>query len=168
MIPAGIIFVSTALNTQATNTPYTKELIIVITLDEAIVVATTAHMGQVDKLGHPYILHPIRVMMTFRHHEFDERIVALFHDVLEDTDMPVGALMEILTIEQVEAIKALTHGKNEPREQYIKRIMKNKLALRVKIADINDNLDRVEYLPVETQNRLREKYAKDLNLIYSA
>lgn len=142
---------------------------LMITLEQAIMVAANAHEGQVDKLGHPYILHPLRVMLSFGHDEVDERIVAVLHDVLEDTDITQLDLISMgVSFSQHSAISALTHKENEPREVYIRRVMKNRLARRVKIADINDNLSRIEYLPVETQDRLRAKYAADLRLIYSA
>lgn len=140
-----------------------------ITLERAIIIAATAHEGQVDKLGHPYIMHPLRVMQSFNHHETDERIVAIFHDVVEDTHMTLAYLQANgVTDEQAYAIDLLTHRKFQPREEYIKAIKTNPLALRVKIADINDNLGRVEFLPLETQDRLREKYSKDLRIIYAA
>ena len=53
------------------------------TLERAIAIAATAHAGQKDKGGHPYILHPLRVMLALQ--KEDERIVAVLHDVVEDT-----------------------------------------------------------------------------------
>jgi len=52
------------------------------TLEKAISLAVTAHEGQVDKGGNPYILHPLRVMLSLRTAE--EMIVAVLHDVVED------------------------------------------------------------------------------------
>jgi (p)ppGpp synthase/HD superfamily hydrolase len=54
-------------------------------LDKAILVASTAHQGQIDKAGEPYILHPLRVMFTRRTET--ERICAVLHDVIEDTNI---------------------------------------------------------------------------------
>ena len=52
------------------------------TLERAIQIAAEAHAGQVDKGGAPYILHPLRVMLTMATEE--ERIVAVLHDAVED------------------------------------------------------------------------------------
>jgi len=54
-------------------------------LDKAILIASTAHQGQMDKAGEPYILHPLRVMLTRRTET--ERICAVLHDVIEDTNI---------------------------------------------------------------------------------
>ena len=53
-------------------------------LDRAIEIAVQAHSGQLDKGGAPYILHPLRVMLRMATEE--ERIVAVLHDVVEDSD----------------------------------------------------------------------------------
>jgi (p)ppGpp synthase/HD superfamily hydrolase len=52
-------------------------------LNKAIEIAARAHAGQVDKGGLPYILHPLRIMLT-RENEM-ERICAVLHDVIEDS-----------------------------------------------------------------------------------
>ena len=51
-------------------------------LEKAIKIAVEAHTGQVDKGGNPYILHPLRVMLSLDTEE--ERIVGVLHDVVED------------------------------------------------------------------------------------
>jgi len=53
-------------------------------LEKAIKIAVEAHMGQVDKGGNPYILHPLRVMLSLNSEE--ERIVGVLHDVVEDCE----------------------------------------------------------------------------------
>ena len=55
------------------------------TLKDAIELATKHHKGQFDKGGQPYIGHPLRIMekMTLE----DEKIVAILHDIVEDTDI---------------------------------------------------------------------------------
>src|SRR2546430_1849081 len=53
-------------------------------LDKAIQIATQAHQGQKDRCGQPYIMHPIRVMN--RVNGVEEKMVAILHDVVEDTD----------------------------------------------------------------------------------
>ena len=59
-------------------------------LNKAIILSARAHEGQVDKGGNPYILHPLRVMMNCEGEA--ERICALLHDVVEDTDITLEEL----------------------------------------------------------------------------
>ena len=58
------------------------------TLENAITLAVHQHAGQVDKGGQPYILHPLRVMLQLQ--QPDQQIVAVLHDILEDTHTRVG------------------------------------------------------------------------------
>ena len=60
------------------------------TLERAIAVAARAHEGQYDKGGAAYILHPLRVMMRVSTPE--QRIVAVLHDVIEDTPLTLSDL----------------------------------------------------------------------------
>lgn len=59
-------------------------------LEKAIIIATTAHLGQVDKAGDPYVLHPIRVMLLGK--TGNEKICGILHDVVEDTDITLRTL----------------------------------------------------------------------------
>lgn len=54
-------------------------------LDKALQLAVTIHTGQKDRYGRPYILHPLRVMMKVKTDQ--EKIVAILHDVIEDSDL---------------------------------------------------------------------------------
>lgn len=134
-----------------------------LTLEKFIVIATEAHAGQVDKGGHPYILHPIRVML--RCTTLEERVVAILHDVLEDTDWAkygVYALeREGLTKDMSEALLCLTRRPEESYEDFIERIALNPLATRVKLADLADNMDvsRLSSWTPADESRMR-KYAK--------
>jgi len=110
------------------------------TLEDAISVAVRAHRGQVDKAGDPYILHPFRVM--FRLRTVDERIVAMLHDVVEESDINLGRLRRMGYPEKViDALDCLTWRKRkESYEQYVERVRSNPLATSVKIADLQDHL----------------------------
>ena len=132
-------------------------------LNKAIIVATTYHTGQVDKGGQVYILHPLRVMLTPTLTTDQERIVAVLHDVLEDTICLVETLQEFGQ-DIVEALIAITHLKNEPQLDYLSRVKANPLALTVKLADIMDNLTsfRLDQLSMTDRERLIEKYHKAL------
>jgi hypothetical protein len=66
------------------------------TLEHAIALAACAHAGQVDKAGQPYILHPLRVMLRLS--GADERIVAVLHDVVEDTPRTIERLRALVLL----------------------------------------------------------------------
>lgn len=131
-----------------------------ITLENAIGLAASAHAGRVDKLGKPYILHPLRVMGRMQTDE--QRIVAVLHDVVEDTPL---TLLNLITMGYpmsiVSAIGALTRRKGESYDDYIKRVGFSELASTVKVADLMDNLSRNHELdePERTKLRLRYTYA---------
>jgi GTP diphosphokinase / guanosine-3',5'-bis(diphosphate) 3'-diphosphatase len=110
-------------------------------LEQAIQLAALAHRGQVDKNGEPYILHPLRVMMTIGSCP-KRRIVAVLHDVLEDTHVTEQDLLaEGLDLELVEAVFALTRQDHETYREFIERIGKNPIATDVKLHDLRDNMD---------------------------
>lgn len=127
-------------------------------LARAILLATEAHKGQVDKYGQPYIGHPFRVMNAG--HTLEEKIAGILHDVVEDTSWTLEQLAaENFSPEIVEAVDALTRRDNETYEGNIARIEKNPLAVRVKLNDLTDNMDirRCNQLTEEDIPRL-EKY----------
>ena len=127
-------------------------------LKKAISLAEKAHQGQVDKGGHPYIGHPKRVMGKCETTE--EKIVAMLHDVMEDTDYTADDLRkEGFSEEIVTALHYLTHREGESYMEYIERICENSLAVRVKYADLQDNMD-LSRIPDPTEKDLArlEKY----------
>ena len=110
------------------------------TLDRAIQIAGEVHQGQKDKYGAPYILHPIRVMM--RVNADIEKIVAILHDVVEDSDLTLDDLKnEEFSPEVVDAIDALSKRDGEIYGDYINRTTLNEIAIKVKLADLEDNMD---------------------------
>ncbi|MET7300710.1 phosphohydrolase [Embleya sp. NPDC005575] len=136
------------------------------TLDDAVALARAAHDGQLDKGGHPYITHPLRVM---RHVEGTyAQMAAVLHDVIEDT--PVGAddLRAAGVPERVvAAVIALSKLPGEPLEVSIARAAADPIAIVVKRADIADNRSeaRLGQLDAQTQVRLRSKYARSIELL---
>lgn len=110
------------------------------TIEDAVILATEAHRGQVDRAGVPYILHPLRLMCRV---ETDtERMIAVLHDVIEDTEYTLDNLSEMGYSEEiVEAVDCLSRRDDETYEQFIQRIKPNPLARRVKLADLLDNMD---------------------------
>ena len=134
---------------------------------KALSIAVAAHSRQTDKVGADYIHHPIRVAWNFPV-DSDEWVVALLHDVLEDTAVTLDDLIaQGLTKAQADALIAITHLDNEPNVDYINRVAQDLIATRVKIADIEDNLspERFDLLDDETKIRLQNKYDKALAIL---
>lgn len=114
-----------------------------VMLNKALSIAYEAHEKQVDKAGAPYILHPMRVALHCKTEE--EKVVALLHDVLEDSPMTLEDLKsEGFNEEILEALKCLTKIKGEDYRDFIQRIVLNPLATRVKIQDLKD---KYGYIP---------------------
>jgi len=110
------------------------------TLEDAILIAAEAHRGKEDKGGEPYVLHPLRVMLKLQGAE--ERIAAVLHDVVEDTGRELADLAWMGFSEAVvAALDALTHRDGESYEEYVERAAANRIARKVKLADLEDNMD---------------------------
>ena len=109
-------------------------------IENSLNIALRAYAGKTDKASREYIHHPLRVMAKM---ETDlEMSAALLHDVLEDSDITAEELLaEGIPAEVVEAVLFLTKDQNETYQDFIARVKKNKLATRIKIADIEDNID---------------------------
>ena len=129
-----------------------------IALSDAIIFTTEAHKGQVNKHnGEPYILHPLDVMRKFR--DPDLMIVAVLHDVVEDTSVCLGDIYEEFDVEIGDAIDAITHRKGETNKQYWERCAENDLAYEVKLVDVFINSERTGNMEYgETRDRLEKKY----------
>jgi len=132
-------------------------------LDKAITLAVTCHSGQVDKLGEPYILHPLRVMMTFEHEP--ERVAAVLHDVCRDApQITPHCIGETFGDQYGRALDALTRREGEQYQDFIVRCGNSGLAKRIKIADLLDHLDpgRMGRLDPQVYFTLRNKYRRAL------
>lgn len=132
------------------------------TLEDAIVLAAQAHRGQVypSASGEPFILHPLRVMLRM---ESDvERIVAVLHDVIEDTACTFDTLRHAGYSERIiSALDRLTHRDDETYEAYIERVKGDRLARRVKLADLAENLANSRRLAATSSSaELRERIAR--------
>ncbi len=109
-------------------------------LEKAMILAAKAHMGQLDKGGHPYILHPVRVMLGCKN--LDEKVVAMLHDTLEDCDLTADDLLrEGFPKYIVDAVVCLTRNESDDYMQHIQEVAKNPLATVVKLSDLADNMD---------------------------
>ncbi len=101
-------------------------------LDKALNIAYKAHSRQTDKAGAPYILHPMRVALRCQTEE--EKIVALLHDVVEDTLITLEDLKaQVFSDNVLSALKCLTKIESEDYEAFIQRVATNPLATKVKI-----------------------------------
>ena len=130
------------------------------TLQRAIEIAIEAHKGQTDKVGKPYILHLFQVMAKGKGE--DEKITALLHDVVEDTPWTLEKLeAEGFSHKIIQALDCLTKREGESYEEFIERVKSNPLAIKVKINDLEDNMDirRLCELSDNDVNRLN-KYIK--------
>ena len=140
-------------------------------LVRAIEIAVSAHQGQTDKGGNPYILHPLRVMMSLE--TIEEKIVGVLHDVVEDCDHWTfeDLVEEGFSPEVIEALRSVTKDDSEKNSdegyfRFVSRAAQNSIGRRVKIADLRDNLDvtRIADLDEKTFARL-QKYRKSLALL---
>ena len=106
----------------------------------ALELAVEKHKNQTDKAGNPYILHPLHVMENVNSKE--GKIVAILHDIIEDTDITEDYLFKIgLSKRIVDAVVALTRSEDIDYQEYIKNLSSNPLAKEVKLADLEHNMD---------------------------
>ncbi len=110
------------------------------TLERAIAIAAESHAGQRDKGGAPYILHPIRVMLRLQSET--DQIVGVLHDVVEDSEWTLDRLRaEGFQSEVLRAVGQLTRRNDESYEEFVRRASTNAIAARVKVADLEENMD---------------------------
>ena len=124
----------------------------------ALDIATKAHAGQVDKAGHPYITHPVTIAAMVD--ETEEKVVALLHDVVEDTAWTIEDLRQAGFSEStLDAVQAITKVEGESYDNYLVRVAENPIAGAVKIADMTHNSDLSRILnPTEKDLERIEKY----------
>lgn len=129
------------------------------TLDKAIHIAAQAHAGQKDQNGKPYILHPIRLMLNVDSDE--EKVVAILHDVVEYSEWTLDGLREEgFSDEIITAVDCITRRDNEPYMNYIERLRSNRIARKVKLADLEDNMDlrRIDQVANHDVERLKRNH----------
>lgn len=131
-------------------------------IETAIRIALDAHQGQVDKGGETYILHPLRLMGQANTKE--ERIVALLHDVVEDSSYTLDDLRKQgFSDSVIDALECLTKKEGEDYDDFIERISRNQLATRVKILDMRDNSDLSRLKSISSEDRERAaKYNRSI------
>ena len=133
---------------------------------KAMKIAYEAHKGQVDKAGLPYIYHPIHLAEQMETE--DTCVVALLHDVVEDTDITIDDLMKAgFSDSQLDAIRAMTHEEDVEYLDYVREVKKNPIATAVKIADImhNSDIKRIEKPTEKDLSRYERKYKAAMDIL---
>lgn len=132
---------------------------------KALKLSFEAHKNQVDKSGMPYVYHPFHIAEQMKDEE--TTIVALLHDVVEDTDITINDIRKMGFNEDVcAALTLLTHDDSVPYMEYIKEIRKNPIAKAVKLADLKHNSDLSRLDTVDDKARKRaEKYEQAIDIL---
>lgn len=136
-------------------------------LERAIEIARRAHAGQTDKAGEDYINHTLRVSQSVQGE--DEKIVAVLHDVIEDSDITLEDLKrEGFSFQVLGALDLVTKKEGDEYSNYIARIKENPIARAVKIADLRDNmnLSRIQNPTPKDYERVK-KYQGALDILSS-
>lgn len=132
-------------------------------LNLAIKLASEKHFKQLDKASRPYILHCLAVMNGVAHYEDDElSAAAVMHDLIEDTDTTIEQLENLgFSSRTTEIVSLLTKQDGESYLAFIQRISTNKDAIRIKLVDINHNLQviRMECMIDNDCERIRKYHA---------
>ena len=137
-------------------TPLTKK---------ALKLCFEAHKNQVDKTGMPYVFHPFHLAEQMK--DEDTTVVALLHDLIEDTDYTLDDLRQMGFGEQVlDAIALMTHDPAVPYMDYVAQIKTNPIARAVKLADLKHNSDmtRLDSITPYDEERAK-KYRKAIRLL---
>lgn len=131
---------------------------------KAMKIAYDAHNGQLDKSGVPYIYHPIHLAERMKTEE--SCVVALLHDVVEDTDVTMEQLEKEFPETVIEALRLLTHDESVPYMDYVKGLKDNPIAREVKLADLHHNSDdtRLKNL-TEKDIKRNKKYQKAIEIL---
>jgi (p)ppGpp synthase/HD superfamily hydrolase len=120
-------------------------------LEKAIAIAACLHSGQMRKDGEPYILHPIRVMVSLRIESDSVKAMAVLHDTIEDCGADVCMLLFKkygIPYAIVQGIKVLSKGEDEKYRDYITRIAAaGDPYIKIKLADIQDNYYSLVRIP---------------------
>lgn len=125
-------------------------------LSQMLMLATYKHAGQVDKSGQPYILHPLAVMHLLYTDDEELQCIALGHDLIEDTGVTTRDLENLgFSTRVIEGIWTLTRSPGQLYSLYQLQVMANPDAVRVKLADLQHNMDpsRAYILPLSLKKR---------------
>ena len=135
---------------------------------KAIKLCYEAHAGQVDKSGLPYVHHPLHLAEQMS--DEDTTVVALLHDVVEDTRYTLEDLEAMdFGPDVIEAIRVMTHDDSVPYMDYVREIAGNPIARQVKLADLahNSDLTRLDHEPTEQDMARYRKYQEARKILES-
>ena len=132
---------------------------------KAMRVMFDAHKEQVDKTGLPYVFHPFHVAEQME--DETTTIVALLHDVVEDTDLTLDDLRAMgFSVEVCQALDLMTHRAGVPYMDYVRAIKTNPVAVKVKLADLRHNSDLTRMdTPTEKDLARVEKYREAMRIL---
>ena len=134
---------------------------------KALKLCFEAHKDQVDKTGMPYVFHPFHLAEQMKDEE--STIVALLHDVVEDTDYTPEDLREMgFSKAVIDALTLLTHEEGVPYMEYIAALKDDRLARTVKLADLEHNSDisRLDSRSIDARTLARlDKYSRARDLL---
>ena len=134
-------------------------------LIKAFFLCVIKHWKQKDRAGKRYIWHPIHVMLNVK--GYNEKIVALLHDIVEDTEVTIPDLKNLkFSKEVIEAVDVITKKKDQEYFSYLKSIKDNSIAKKVKIEDLkhNSDLKRLRFVTQKDMDRFI-KYKKALDYL---
>ena len=134
---------------------------------QALKLCFEAHRDQIDKSGMPYVFHPFHLAEQMDTEE--STIVALLHDIVEDTDYALQDLKALgFPSNVIDALALMTHDPRVPYMEYVKGISANPLATKVKLADLqhNSDLSRLDSVDEKALSRVK-KYAAAIELLES-
>lgn len=130
-------------------------------------ISKKAHAGQYDLGGHDYFKHPSKVVDTVKHYGENYEIVAWLHDVVEDSEYTLNDLKRMgFNKSVIEAVGILTKNSSMTYDDYLSVIKANKIARKVKIADITHNSDLTRLKKITKGSITRsEKYKTALKYL---
>ena len=132
---------------------------------KALKLCFEAHKEQKDKSGMPYVFHPFHLAEQMQ--DEDTTVVALLHDIVEDTEYTIEDIAAMgFHARVVAAIALMTHAEDVPYMDYVAKIKDNPIAKAVKLADLTHNSDMTRLDVVDEKAKARiEKYAKALRFL---
>jgi hypothetical protein len=143
-------------------------------LESAIRLAVFAHSGQLDKVGKPFILHPLQVMFAAAE-EYERNPVpgysleefmaaAVLHDVAEDTKVTLNEILRLFGVSVHRIVDGVTRREGEVYMDFIVRAASEIGSRRLKRIDVKINLGRIAQLPVPEQS-IRRRYERALSFL---
>lgn len=139
------------------------------TIEETIMFIIKKFDGLYDKTHtEPMVIHSLKVYESVKNAGKSEivQLVALLHDVVEDTTVSINDLVQMgYDIEVINAVELLTRRDNVVYFDYIQKLKYNHIARVVKVADILHNVSRLDGLPKDEQKGMLKRYQKAYKML---